>query len=88
MKTEHATMALHSQSAGNSSALVHSLSKALDEVWAEAREKGKGTTYVNTHPLVVMMVTQLAHLAELGISNQDAYSVAYGIVNDTLNEAN
>ena len=87
MQLRHAQNAMASQSACNVSGLVHSLSKLIDEIWTEAREAGEGTEYVNTHPVVVMFTTQLAHLSGCGIVDTSAYSKAYNAVNDTLNAA-
>jgi hypothetical protein len=65
--SEHLTFvdydrAMCSQDACNLSGLVHSLSGVMDRIWAEARGQGKGTEYVNNHPIVRLYVEQLQHL--------------------------
>jgi len=72
--------AMDSQSACNASGLIHSLADVTERIWKEARIKGEGTDFVNTHPIVVLYVTQLAHLS--GARGRldparDAYAVAY-----------
>lgn len=73
--------ALDVQDASNLSGVAHSFDKIIDEVWAEARELGKGTDDVNTHPLVRLWGDKLAHLAGLqqsfGEAMYDAYAEAY-----------
>jgi hypothetical protein len=49
--------------ASNLSAVAHALSEAVTEIWTEARERERGTEYVNTHPAVKLFLYQMAHLA-------------------------
>ena len=58
-----ARFALYSQTAVNASGLIHSLDKFVTELWEQAHEKGKGTDWVNRHPVLVLFATQLAHLS-------------------------
>lgn len=52
--------ALHSQTACNLSGLAHFLVRVLDEL----RQNGvNGTDALNTHPVVRLVVAQMAHLA-------------------------
>lgn len=51
---------LHSQSACNLSGLAHFLVRILDELRANGIN---GTDALNTHPLVRLVVAQMAHLA-------------------------
>ncbi len=57
--------ALDVQDACNSSGVIHSLSRAMEEIWKEAREKNLGTEYVNQHPVVKMFLTKLCDLAKM-----------------------
>ena len=61
-------MALLSQSACNLSGLVHSLSQAMGLIWEEATEQGKGTDYVNSHPIVRLYVEQMSFLCRADYS--------------------
>ena len=63
MKPSDYQSAIDVQNACNLSGVVHSLSRLLPEVWAEAREQNQGTDYVNTHPIVIMYLNQLNWLA-------------------------
>jgi hypothetical protein len=55
-------MAMHSQCACNISGLVHTLSETISRIWNEAHRDGKGTDWVNNHPIVRMYVEQFQHL--------------------------
>ena len=87
MKTALAQAALDSQTACNLSGLVKSMASHMDEIWAEAREQGKGTEYVNTHPAVVLFVTQLSHLSGCGMADMEAYSKADAAVQEALRDS-
>src|SRR5204863_3982754 len=70
---------LHSQTACNLSGLAHFLVRVLDEL----RQNGvNGTDALNTHPVVRLIVAQMAHLAfgsfDCGTGNkwQRAYQLA------------
>jgi hypothetical protein len=69
--------AILTQDAVNASGLVKSLAVVVDEIWKEAREQGKGTDYVNRHPIMVLYITQLMHLAGMGPSDMDSYANAF-----------
>ena len=70
--------ALDSQSACNASGLIASLAKLTPEIWDEARSKNQGTDYVNTHPIIVLYLTQLINLAGFGcMPNDTIYNKAY-----------
>ena len=70
---------LHSQSACNLSGLAHFLPRLMDELRANGVN---GTDALNTHPLVRLIVAQMAHLAygtfDCGAGNrwQRAYQLA------------
>lgn len=68
--------ALDSQNASNASGLIHSLAEALEPIWEEARSKGEGTDYVNTHPIMVLFLEQLVHLSGQNLCHA-RYSAAY-----------
>ena len=51
-------MAVDSQTACNTSGLIKSLAKALDDIWAE----GGGTKAVNEHPVIRLFLEQIAFL--------------------------
>ena len=55
--------ALDAQSAPNLSGLAISLGKWMAVIWDEARAKGKGTDYVNQHPVVQLMLWQMTFLS-------------------------
>jgi hypothetical protein len=54
-----------SMDACNSSGVIHALHRWIDEVWEEARELKRGTDYVNSHPIVVIVADKLLQLAEI-----------------------
>ena len=85
MNPKHAKAAMLSKSAVNVSALFLSAADQMSAIWDEARALGKGTDYVNKHPYVVMLVTQLVHLAGLGIVDTTVYGQAYAACTDALN---
>jgi len=72
--------ALDVQDACNLSGVVHSFSQVITEVWKEAREKGQGTAYVNSHPVVLLFIDKLASLS--GYNSDDSMAKAYGSVYD------
>lgn len=62
---EHAKDALLVQNACNLSGVVHSFDKVVTDLWEEANRIGKGTDWVNTHPIVQAYVDKLASLARV-----------------------
>ena len=54
--------ALMVQSACNLSGVVHSFSEILSRLVKEAQEQGKGTDWINTHPICVLFAEQINHL--------------------------
>lgn len=73
--------AMYSQDACNLSGLAKSLSNVIDRIWEEARAQGKGTEYVNNHPIVRLYVEQMRHLC------RTPYSEAYSKVADEIADA-
>ena len=54
--------ALMVQSACNLSGVVHSFSEILSRLVKEAQEQGKGTAWINTHPICILFAEQIKHL--------------------------
>lgn len=66
--------ALLAQSAVNLSGLVHTFSEVLPRIWEEARAEGKGTDFVNNHPIARLYSEQIAFLSS-GRDYSDAHKV-------------
>ena len=47
----------------NAGALVPDLAELIPRIWDEARQYGKGTDFVATHPVMVLWVGKIASLA-------------------------
>jgi hypothetical protein len=62
--------ALDAQSACNISGIVHAFSDVLERVWNEANETGKGTEFVNTHPISRLYAEQIAFLSGAGVPSR------------------
>ncbi len=73
--------ALDVQDACNLSGVVYGMKQMMDAVCAEAQELGQGTDYRNTHPLVMLWLDKLCHLAGIqacqGASAQERIDVAF-----------
>ena len=50
------------QDACNLSGVVKSFSRMMDKIWEEARSHGKGTDWVNTHPIAILFAEKCVHL--------------------------
>lgn len=72
--------AMNSQGASNLGALLYALPKIVDRIWEDAKANGKGTDYVNQHPILVMFAAQIDHLT----GYRQNYSDAYHIVQDVI----
>jgi hypothetical protein len=57
-----AQQAIDVQDACNLSGVVHSFSRAMEVLWAEARANNHGTDWINTHPIVTLFIDKLSHL--------------------------
>ena len=57
----------------NLSGVVHSFSRVISKVWEEALELGKGTDYVNTHPLCVLYAEKIYELTRARVQFDEAY---------------
>jgi hypothetical protein len=55
--------AMYSQGACNLGAIIHGWQRAIVQLQKEAHENGKGTEWVNTHPVNVLFAEQVFHLA-------------------------
>lgn len=69
--------ALNSQNACNASGLVKELAIHVDTIWAEAKELGFGTDWVNTHPVMRLYMEQLVHLCPTGDPQSYAKASAF-----------
>ena len=67
---ELATEALDAQNACNLSGVVHSWHRALEDLWANARAMGKGTDWVNKHPINRAYVSKLLSLSRYEIGDK------------------
>jgi len=63
---KHFKTALQVQDACNLSGVVKSFDEALTAIWVEARSTGKGTDWVNTHPICVMFSDKIRALTKSG----------------------
>lgn len=73
-----AKCAIGAQNACNVSGIVNTLSVLMSHVlWQEANRLGKGTEWVNTHPITKLFLYKLADLAEISTSDQEDYGRAY-----------
>ena len=78
MKKSDYRAAIFCQDACNLSGVVHTFSEILSRLWDEARVKGKGTTYVNTHPISILFADKITSLAYGNSKNySNTYSRAY-----------
>ena len=55
--------ALWAQDACNLSGVAHSFSRVMSKIWDEADRLGKGTDWVNTHPIAVLYASKIASLS-------------------------
>ena len=70
-------LALDVQSAVNLSGVVRSLAAVTHHLWDDANATGAGTEFVNTHPITILYVAQLAHLCGLHVEHDPVYRDAY-----------
>lgn len=80
-------LALEVQDACNASGVVKSLSNVVELLWIEARKEGKGTDYVNKHPVLRLFLEQLVYLNGGAYNEGDGptYSEAYAICESKAN---
>lgn len=73
-------MALFSQSACNLSGIAHSLADFTEAIWNEARANGRGTDYVNTHPICRLFAEQIIFLSGgVAAHNTDTWQDAHAL---------
>ena len=65
--------AIFAQSACNLSGFVYGFSKVMSRINAEARELGKGTDWINNHPICRLYAEQITHLTQ-GKNYNEAYN--------------
>ena len=65
----HCRDAIQVQDACNLSGVVHSMAEAMESVCGMANRLGKGTTWKNRHPVIVLFAAKVAHLAGLSDSS-------------------
>lgn len=53
---------INSMSGCNATGLIHSMDNLREKIWNTARHHGKGTEWVNAHPILQLYAYQLAHL--------------------------
>ena len=58
----HCRDAIQVQDACNLSAVVHSMDETISDLWSMARALGKGTDWVNNHPICRLYASKIAHL--------------------------
>jgi hypothetical protein len=63
LSTRDYQAALDVQSACNLSGVVRSFADIMPKIWDEARKQGKGTEWVNNHPICRLFAEQIAFLA-------------------------
>ena len=72
-EAELASLAICAQEAVNVSGLVKGWARWLDDLWEVARQRGRGTAWVNAHPVNVLMASKLADLTLAGPTSTDAF---------------
>jgi len=78
-------LAILVQDACNLSGVAHSFSKVVTKIWNEADRLGKGTDWVNTHPIVILYANKISSLS--GSENFPSFSKAYKLCEEKVNEA-
>jgi|SRR5215475_8093263 len=78
--------AIYSQSAVNASGLIKSLAEITTRIWNTAREIGKGTAWVNQHPIIQLFTYQIVALSfKREFIDWDGYTKAYAFVQQVVN---
>lgn len=80
-----AKLAIDVQNASNLSGVVNSFSGVTEKLWRVARARGKGTEWVNTHPVCILFIDKLSSLA--GVQNDrmrimEAYDEAHQLAEE------
>lgn len=75
--------ALDAQHACNLSGIVRSFARVTEKLWAQAKALGKGTEFVNRHPISRLYAEQIAYLSSgAGVDDHESYSAAYDVCTD------
>lgn len=69
-------VALQIQDASNVSGLAHSFSEVISLIWKEAHAIGKGTDWVNSHPITVLYADKIMSLTS-GEDRYETFAKAY-----------
>jgi len=85
---EAAKAALEVQDACNLSGVLRSFQQIVsDVIWPEARKQGKGTEFVNTHPICTLFLVKLTDLNRYSDALTDgSYSRAHDAVSKIAQE--
>jgi len=68
--------ALDAQNGCNLSGIVHDFSRVVTRIWNESNKYGKGTEFVNRHPISLLYADKVANLAGVGQVSATAYEQA------------
>lgn len=79
--------ALMVQNAVNLSGVVASLARHMDTLHEAARAHGKGTHFVNTHPVSRLFAEQILHLSGGGKGDHESFENAYETCRAIINES-
>lgn len=77
LSSNHYQNAIFVQSACNASGVAGSLKEVYSKLWDEATSRGKGTDWVNQHPIAVLYCHQLNHLCGRENMESDIYFWAH-----------
>lgn len=84
---ELAQQSLDIQDACNAAGVAHAFSRGMTVLWAEAQRTGKGTEWVNQHPIVTLFLDKLASLNRSQGENfsvvMDAYEKVYQLLRES-----
>jgi hypothetical protein len=82
---ELAKDALFVQSASNLSGVAISFAEVVRNVRRNLEASGDIKYEYHKHPIIILWVTQLAHLAGTGMTDADVYAAAYKWVEEKAN---
>ena len=69
----------------NAGALVPDLAELIPRIWDEARQYGKGTDFVATHPIMLLWISKLASLSYGEEAPIGKWTKAYNYINARIN---
>jgi len=69
--------ALFVQDACNLSGVIHSWSEIVSRIWKEADKLGKGTDWVNRHPINILFASKVASLTDCERTFEFSKAYAY-----------